>query len=85
MNTFLNFLETRKQFIVESFNSKDTDKAFELIDKVLKKHIDGLVPLLGYVTTKQGASQYYSIHILYIVHHNMHLLHILILYLILLL
>jgi len=60
MNTFLNFLESRKQFIVESFNSKDTNKAFELIDKVLKKHIDGLVPLVGYVTTKQGASQYYS-------------------------
>ncbi len=60
MNTFLNFLESRKQFITESFNSKDTDKAFELIDKVLKKHIDGLVPLVGYVKTKQGSSEYYS-------------------------
>ena len=60
MNTFLNFLESRQQFIVESFNSKDTDKAFELIDKVLKKHIDGLVPLTGYVKTKQGSSEYYS-------------------------
>ena len=60
MNTFLNFLESRKQFITESFNSKDTDKAFELIDKVLKKHIDGLVPLVGYVKTKQGSAEYYS-------------------------
>ena len=60
MNTFLNFLESRKQFITESFNSKDTDKAFELIDKVLKKHIDGLVPLIGYVKTKQGSAEYYS-------------------------
>lgn len=60
MNTFLNFLETRKEFIVESFNSKDAEKALELIDKVLKKHIDGLVPLVGYVKTKQGNSQYYS-------------------------
>ena len=60
MNTFLNFLESRKQFITESFNSKDTDKALELIDKVLKKHIDGLVPLVGYVKTKQGSAEYYS-------------------------
>ena len=60
MNTFLDFLESRQQFIIESFNNKDADKAFELIDKVLKKHINGLIPLVGYVSTKQGASQYYS-------------------------
>ena len=60
MNTFLNFLESRKQFITESFKSADADKAFDLIDKVLKKHINGLVPLVGYVKTKQGSSEYYS-------------------------
>lgn len=60
MNTFLNFLESRQQFIIESFNNKDADKAFELIDKTLMKHIDGLVPLVGYTLTKQGNSQYYS-------------------------
>ena len=58
--SFLNFLESRNQFIVEAFNSKDIDKAFEHIDNVLKKHIDGLVPLVGYVKTKQGSSEYYS-------------------------
>lgn len=60
MNNFLSFLESRKQFIIESFDNKDADKAFELIDKVLTKHIDGLVPLVGYTLIKQGSSEYYS-------------------------
>ena len=60
MNTFLNFLETRKQFLTESFNSKKIDKALELIDDTLKKHIDGLVPLVGFAHTKQGTSEFYS-------------------------
>ena len=60
MNTFLNFLETRKTFILEKFNSKKVDKALELIDDVLKKHIDGLIPLVGFSKTVQGADTYYS-------------------------
>ena len=60
MNTFLNFLETRKQFITEGFESKKLDKVIELIDSTLKKHISGLVPLVGYAKTKQGTSEYMS-------------------------
>ena len=60
MNTFLNFLETRKTFILEKFNSKKVDKALELIDDLLKKHIDGLIPLVGFSKTVQGSDTYYS-------------------------
>lgn len=60
MNTFLNFLESRKQFITEGFNTKKIDKAIELIDTTLKKHISGLVPLVGYSKTKQGNAEYMS-------------------------
>lgn len=60
MRTFLNFLDSYKKFIIEAFDSKDIDKAFELIDKIFKKRINGLVPLVGYSITKQGDSQYYS-------------------------
>lgn len=60
MSTFLNFLNKRKQFIKEAFNNKDVDEAFEKIDNVLKKHIDGLIPLVGYVITKQGDTEFYS-------------------------
>jgi hypothetical protein len=60
MNTFLNFIETRKRIIVESFNNKDIDKAFEVINKVLKKHIDELIILPGYAETKQGNKELYS-------------------------
>ena len=60
MNTFLNFLEKRKQIISEAFNSKKIDKALELIDDVLKKHIDGLVPLVGFSKVKQGTNTYYA-------------------------
>ena len=60
MNTFLNFLENRKQFITEGFNSKKIDKVIELIDNTLKKHINGLVPLVGYGKTKHGTTEYMS-------------------------
>lgn len=60
MSTFLNFLERRQKLITESFNNKDIDNAFEKIDSVLRKHIDGLVPLVGYVKTKQSDKEYYS-------------------------
>ena len=60
MGTFLNFLERRQKLVTESFNNKDIDNAFEKIDAVLKKHIEGLIPLIGYVKTKQSDSEYYS-------------------------
>lgn len=61
MNTnFLDFIKNKKQFIKESFNTKESEKAFDAIDKVLSKHINGLVPLVGYVKTKQGSEEFYS-------------------------
>ena len=60
MNTFLNFLENRKTVILENFNSKKIDKALELVDNVLKKHIDGLIPLVGYSKIIQGSDTYYA-------------------------
>lgn len=60
MNTFLNFLETRKTVILENFNSKKIDKALGLVDNVLKKHIDGLVPLVGFSKIVQGKDTYYA-------------------------
>ena len=60
MNTFLNFLESRKTVILENFNSKKIDKALELVDNVLKKHIDGLVPLIGFSKIVQGKDTYYA-------------------------
>ncbi len=60
MGTFLNFLEKRQKLVTESFNNKDIDNAFEKIDAVLKKHIEGLIPLVGYVKIKQSDSEYFS-------------------------
>ena len=60
MNTFLNFLENRKTVIFENFNSKKIDKALELVDNVLKKHIDGLIPLVGFSKIVQGQNTYYA-------------------------
>lgn len=60
MENFLNFLERRQKLVTESFNNKDIDNAFEKIDAVLKKHIEGLIPLVGYVKIKQSDSEYMS-------------------------
>lgn len=60
MGNFLNFLERRQKLVTESFNNKDIDNAFEKIDAVLKKHIEGLIPLVGYVKIKQSDSEYFS-------------------------
>lgn len=54
---FLEFVANRKQTmenkyaITEAFRNSDIDKAIELIDKLLAKHIDGLIPLVGFVDT----------------------------------
>lgn len=60
MGNFLNFLERRQKLVTESFNNKDINNAFEKIDAVLKKHIEGLIPLVGYVKIKQSDSEYFS-------------------------
>ena len=57
---FLSFIESRNKFINESFDNSKIDKVFELINKVLKKYIDGLVPLVGYVKIKQGSDELYA-------------------------
>lgn len=53
---FLQFVESRKttqsamQFIVEAFRDKDMNKAWDLIEKTIDKHLDGvLIPVDGYV------------------------------------
>ena len=57
---FLSFIESRNKFINESFDNSKIDKVFELINKVLKKYIDGLVPLVGYAKIKQGSDELYA-------------------------
>lgn len=54
---FLDFVANRKKAaehkyaITEAFKNADMDKAVELIDKLLSKHIKGLIPLVGFVDT----------------------------------
>ena len=54
---FLDFVAERKQAaehkhaITEAFRESDIEKALELIDKLLTKHIKGLIPLVGLVDT----------------------------------
>jgi len=54
---FLEFVNKRNQDIQnkeklnESFREKDIDAAIEKIESILKKHINGLVPLIGFVDT----------------------------------
>ena len=56
-NDFLSFVEDNNKYNVnktqffESFKDKDIENALKLIDSILKKHIDGLVPLEGFVET----------------------------------
>ena len=50
MKTFLEFLENRNKYVInEAFKEKDVEKAIDAIDKILKKHINGLLPLVGFV------------------------------------
>lgn len=59
-NTFLDYLNNRRVILTESFNAKKIDKALKIIDSVLCKHIDGLVPVNGFAKMKQGDTEYYS-------------------------
>ena len=55
--TFLEFIQKRKEIlenkkrIAEAFQEKNIDKVIELIESILKKHINGIVPLIGFVDT----------------------------------
>ena len=50
MGTFLEFIEKRsKRMVTEAFNDKDVNKMLELVENLLQKHINGLVPLEGYL------------------------------------
>jgi hypothetical protein len=55
--SFLDFVNEQKennkklQYLNEAFKVADVDNAIELIEKVLKKHINGLLPLVDYVET----------------------------------
>lgn len=55
--SFLDFVNEQKennkklQLLNEAFKTADVDNAIELIEKVLKKHINGLLPLVDYVET----------------------------------
>ena len=51
MRTFLDFIDKiQSRPVNEAFNTKDVDKMLETVEKLLKRHIDGLVPLTGFVT-----------------------------------
>lgn len=52
MYTFLDFIQERKEMqVYEAFNTKNIDFVTEKINSILLKHIDGLVPLVGYQKT----------------------------------
>ena len=61
--SFLDFVAARKADIQnvkslnEAFKEEDVDKAIELISKVLTKHIEGLIPLEGYVNVECGGKK----------------------------
>ena len=69
--SFLDFVKERKeneknyQTILEAFKEADIEKALDKIDNVLSDHIDGLVPLVGFVKTnidgKECTSKQYLI------------------------
>lgn len=52
-------IKNRKS-IYEGFSEKNIERAFELIDSILKKHITGLVPLVGSVNTLIDGKEYIS-------------------------
>ena len=41
-----------KEAVLEAFKEKEVDKALDLIEKTLKKHIPDLIPLVGFVNTE---------------------------------
>lgn len=61
MQSFLDFIQQKREFSVyEAFNQNTIDKAVEKIDSLLTKHIDGLVPLVGYQKTKSDKQTFWS-------------------------
>ena len=61
MGTFLEFISRRNnQILAESFNNKDIERVLTLIENILKKHINGLIPLEGLVTNTVGKDKLIS-------------------------
>lgn len=64
MATFLEFLEQKNNIknsmVSEAFASKDIDNVIDKINKLLGKHINGLIPLVGFVNTIIGKDKFYS-------------------------
>lgn len=53
MQSFIDFIKERQQLSVfEAFNEKKIDVVVEKINSILSKHINGLIPLVGYQKTK---------------------------------
>ena len=58
--TFLDFVNNRKQINESSISVNKIDEYVEKINVLLNKHIKGLVPLVGYVTTKTQKNEFIS-------------------------
>lgn len=60
MGNFLDFIEKRKQqsAINEAFNDKNFKEQLSKIEELFHKHIDNLVPLVGFVETKSQDKEF---------------------------
>lgn len=53
MQSFIDFIKEKQQLsLFEAFNEKKIDAVVEKINAILSKHINGLIPLVGYQKTK---------------------------------
>ena len=60
MGNFLDFIEKRKQqsAINEAFNDKNFKEQLSKIEELFHKHIDNLIPLVGFVETKSQDKEF---------------------------
>lgn len=58
--TFLDFIKKQEQINESSIDIKNLDKYVEKVEDLLKKHIKGLVSLVGYVTTTSAKNEFIS-------------------------
>ena len=58
--SFLDFVNNRKQINESSISIKKIDEYIEKINELLNKHINNLVPLVDYTTTKSSKSEFTS-------------------------
>lgn len=59
-NTFLEFVKNKKQINESSISIKDIDKYIDKIEILLKKHIENLIPIVGYVDTLSSKNSFIS-------------------------